>query len=94
MGAVSVVDAKGRLVGYFTDGDVRRLLPKDTRLLRRKISDVMTPNPIRIRPDQTAAEAGRLLGRRRIDNMPVVDPVTQKPVGVIDEKDILSAGLK
>jgi arabinose-5-phosphate isomerase len=94
LGATSVVDGGGRLVGYFTDGDIRRLLPRDPKLLRRRLSEVMSRNPSTLRPDQKALEAARLIERRQIDNIPVVDPKNGRPVGILDERDILAAGLR
>lgn len=93
LGSTSVVDRRGKLVGFFTDGDLRRGLQRDPRLLARRLSEVMTPNPVCAAPDQLAIEAARLLERYRIDNLPVLDPRTRRPVGVLDERDLLAAGL-
>ncbi|MDD5347508.1 MAG: KpsF/GutQ family sugar-phosphate isomerase, partial [Candidatus Omnitrophica bacterium] len=56
-GAAIVVDAKGRLSGIFTDGDLRRHLEVDPNLAGRKIKEVMTKNPTCVKPDMLAAEA-------------------------------------
>lgn len=92
LGATCVVNAGGRLTGYFTDGDFRRLAPKDPDLLSRRIEDVMTREPHVIDPDTTAGEAAELIRRRRFDNMPVVDR-RRRPIGVLDERDLLAEGL-
>jgi arabinose-5-phosphate isomerase len=94
LGAASIVDAKGKLIGFFTDGDLRRLLPKDPGLLKRRIEEVMTKKPLRVEPELMAIEAARLLQKHRIDNLPVVDPASGKPVGILDERDVLAAGLQ
>jgi arabinose-5-phosphate isomerase len=92
LGAANVVDARGRLTGVFTDGDLRRGLQKDAGLLSRRLSEVMTRQPKTLRPDQMAVDAAPLFRQFRLDNFPVVDP-RGRPVGVLDEKDLLEEGL-
>lgn len=91
-GSASVVDKKGKLVGIFTDGDLRRHLETDKDLLRRKIKEVMTKNPLAIFKDKLAAEAMHILKERKIDEVPVVDK-NYRPVGLLDVQDLLRAGL-
>lgn len=91
-GSATVVNKKGKLVGIFTDGDLRRHLEKDINLARRKVKEVMTKNPITIGPDRLAVEALRILEEKKIDEIPVVDS-KKKPVGLLDIQDVLRAGL-
>jgi len=91
-GSASVVDKKGKLIGIFTDGDLRRHLESDENIAMRKIKDVMTPSPKSITKEKLAAEALRILKENRIDEIPVVDE-KNKPVGLIDVQDLLKAGL-
>jgi arabinose-5-phosphate isomerase len=91
-GAASVVDKKGRLLGIFTDGDLRRHLEEDDRLVLKKIKDVMTKNPTTISKDCLASEALRILKEKRIDELPVVDSKC-RPIGMLDVQDLLKAGL-
>lgn len=91
-GAASVVNRSGRLVGIFTDGDLRRHLDGTVNLLTLKIKEVMTKSPITIRKDQLAAEALRILEGKKIDEVPVVDKFN-RPVGMLDVQDLLRAGL-
>ncbi len=91
-GSASVVDSKGRLVGIFTDGDLRRQLETDPRLIERKVKNVMTRHPTAIRSDKLAAEALNILQSKKIDELPVVDK-QGRPVGLLDVQDILKAGL-
>lgn len=91
-GSASVVDASGRLVGIFTDGDLRRHLKDDEHLPRRIIRDVMTKNPTVVDSTMLAAEAARILREKRIDEVPVVD-TKHRPVGLLDIQDLLKAGL-
>jgi len=91
-GSVSIVDKKGRLVGIFTDGDLRRHIDSDAKLTRRKIKEVMTRNPCTVTKDRLAAEAMHLLKDRKIDEIPVIDK-DRRPVGLLDVQDLLRAGL-
>jgi arabinose-5-phosphate isomerase len=88
-GACSLTDADGRLIGFFTDGDLRRLLKDgDVGLLDRSVAEVMTRNPKTISTESLVAEAYRLLRDYRIDQVPVVD-ADGRPVGIIDVQDWL-----
>lgn len=91
-GATSVVNRSGRLVGYFTDGDFRRLAPNDGAILSKLVSDVMTRHPHVLSLDTRVTEAAELLKKYRCDNMPVVND-GGRPVGLLDERDLLSEGL-
>lgn len=89
VGATSVVDNKGRLIGYFTDGDLRRILQKDgTDVLHKKITEVMTRNPYHLLDTLPAIEAAKMIHKTHVDNLPVLDK-TGKVVGIIDEKDLI-----
>ncbi|MBI3291216.1 MAG: KpsF/GutQ family sugar-phosphate isomerase [Elusimicrobia bacterium] len=92
LGATNVVNRRGRLVGFFTDGDLRRRLQRNGLKLECQIREVMTPSPVTIHPDQLASEAAEMLKRFRCDNLPVVDRLG-RPVGVVDERDLLAEGL-
>jgi len=91
-GAASVINKNGKLVGIFTDGDLRRHLESDEGLPKRKIKEVMTRNPLVVRKDRLAAEALHILEERKIDEVPVVDE-KRRPVGLLDVQDLLRAGV-
>lgn len=91
-GSASVVDSKGRLIGIFTDGDLRRHLETDPDLIDKNVRDVMTKNPTVIRKERLAAEAFDILRSKKIDEIPVVDSKL-RPIGLIDVQDLLKAGL-
>jgi arabinose-5-phosphate isomerase len=65
---------------------------KDPRLLGRQLHSVMTQNPRTLSPDSLVSEIARLFRKYQLDNFPVLD-VTGKPVGILDEKDLLNEGL-
>ncbi len=91
-GSASVVDKAGRLVGIFTDGDLRRNLETGTDLINKKVGSVMTRNPTAIKADRLAAEAFDILRSKKIDELPVVDD-RHRPIGLLDVQDLLKAGL-
>jgi len=92
VGATSVIDEKGNLVGYFTDGDLRRRIQQDEDVLKRRIEEVMTENPTTINENSLAIQAKEILKKNSFDNLPVVDG-KGKPVGIIDERDIIGEGI-
>jgi arabinose-5-phosphate isomerase len=91
-GSASIVNPKGRLVGIFTDGDLRRHLETNPRLIEEKVRHVMTKNPITIKKERLAAEAFEILRSKKIDEIPVVDN-KKRPIGLVDVQDLLKAGL-
>jgi len=91
-GCACVVDAKHKLLGIFTDGDLRRHLEADPAVLQRRVSDVMTKKPASIRKEKLAAEAFEILKSKKIDELPVVDR-SGRVVGLLDVQDLLKAGL-
>src|SRR5262245_47499171 len=66
LGMTAVVDAKGKLAGIFTDGDLRRALDRELDLRRTSIDDVMTRNPKTVAEDVMAAAALALMKEHKI----------------------------
>ncbi|MGD0769626.1 MAG: KpsF/GutQ family sugar-phosphate isomerase [Tepidisphaeraceae bacterium] len=88
-GAVVLIDAKGKLSGIFSDGDLRRLVTdNDGTALSRPIGQVMTRTPKRIPENALASEAMAVMRQHRIDELPVVDE-KDRPVGLIDVQDLV-----
>jgi arabinose-5-phosphate isomerase len=86
-GSLSVVNGKGKLAGVFTDGDFRRHMATDENLLGRKLKEVMTPKPIRIREEALAMEAVKMFDEHNIDDLIVVNG-RNEPVGLVDSQDL------
>jgi arabinose-5-phosphate isomerase len=86
-GCLSVVNARGKLIGVFTDGDFRRHIAADEDLLTKPLKGVMTRNPICIREDALAAEALKIFNERNIDDLIVVN-AKREPVGLVDSQDL------
>jgi len=86
-GSLSVINARGKLVGIFTDGDFRRRIANDENLLAKRLGEVMTPNPVRIRENALSAEALKIFNERNIDDLIVVN-AKREPVGSVDSQDL------
>ena len=91
-GAVTVSNGTGRLTGIFTDGDLRRTMGRDPKLILAKIREVMTRGPKTITPDRLASEALKILREKKIDELPVVNDKGE-PVGMLDVQDLLDVGI-
>jgi arabinose-5-phosphate isomerase len=86
-GSLSVVNARGKLTGVFTDGDFRRQMAGGDDLLNQPLKQVMTRNPIRISENALAVEALKIFNERNIDDLIVVN-AKQEPVGLVDSQDL------
>lgn len=91
-GAAAVVDDTGKLAGIVADGDIRRYLLSNVEGLKKPARDAMTPQPKTTVPSQLATEALLLMEKHQIGDLPVVDE-GGKPLGMLDLKDLLRAGI-
>jgi arabinose-5-phosphate isomerase len=90
LGASSVVDANGQVLGIFTDGDLRRLIEKGQDLRSLKASDVMHAQPRTVRQDALAVEAVEMMEAHRITSILVVDDKGQL-CGALNTNDLMRA---
>ena len=90
MGASAVVDAAGRVLGIFTDGDLRRRIEDGTDLRAAKAADLMHPQPRTIGPDALAADAAQLMERHGITSVLVTDAAGTL-VGMVHIRDLMLA---
>jgi arabinose-5-phosphate isomerase len=90
LGMTTVVDADQRLVGLFTDGDLRRTMERNADPRGTRIDSVMTRSPRAILPEALAVEAVELMDRRRITQLPVVD-AAGRLVGALNIHDLFRA---
>ena len=88
-GCLGIVDAKGRLIGIVTDGDLRRHMGAD--LVRARTADIMTRKPKTATPKMLASAALELINASRITALFVVEK--GKPVGIVHVHDLLRAGI-
>lgn len=89
-GCVGVVDARRRLVGIITDGDMRRKMRSD--LMTVPVAEVMTHAPQVITEDAMAVEAMQILNARKIMALFVVDEAGA-PCGIVHFHDLLRLGV-
>ena len=92
LGMTAVVDQERRVLGVFTDGDLRRALDRAADLHRTRMREVMSRTPKTVRPDTLAAEAVHLMESHRITSLIVVD-AADKIVGALNVHDLLRAGV-
>lgn len=92
LGATAVIDASNKLIGIFTDGDLRRTLEKNADLRGVKIADVMTRNPRTMAADKLAAEAAQTMQQRKITCVLIVDE-GNRLVGALHTHDLMRAGV-
>ena len=92
LGLTAIVDADERLIGIFTDGDLRRTLDAGNVDVQSTLIDtVMTRNPVTIGAQQLAAEAAHLLEERKIGSGLIVVDDENRVVGALNIHDLLRA---
>jgi arabinose-5-phosphate isomerase len=90
LGATSITDADGRVLGIFTDGDLRRLIEKGLDLRRLNAREVMHPAPHTIRSDALAVEAAEMMELHRVTSILVVD-AQGLLCGALNSNDLMRA---
>jgi len=91
LGMTAIVDSDDRLLGLYTDGDLRRTLADPTIDVHgARIADVMTRAPVTIDADALASEAARLMETRKITMLIVLDEA-KRVVGALNIHDLLRA---
>ena len=90
MGLTAVLNGDGRVIGIFTDGDLRRTLQKGAALNTTPISKVMTHGPRTISPDKLAAEAVQIMEEHKVNQLLVVD-AEQQLIGALNMHDLFRA---
>jgi len=93
LGMTSIVDSRGKILGVFTDGDLRRVLSHgEVNIKTLGIKECMTANCKTITADKLAAEALHIMDNKSINALPVVDENNQL-IGALNMQDLLSAGV-
>ena len=92
LGMTTVVDEDERLLGLFTDGDLRRILDQEDYDLSLPIERVMTRNPRTCPPDLLAAEALNIMEQNKINGLIVTDEA-DRVIGALNMHDLLRAGV-
>jgi arabinose-5-phosphate isomerase len=92
LGMAGIVDEHGKLIGIFTDGDLRRVLDDRIDIHKTQIQQIMTHNSITARPEMLAAEVLSLMQKHKINSLFVTNDIA-KPVGAINMQLLLQAGI-
>jgi arabinose-5-phosphate isomerase len=90
LGASAIVDVHQKLLGIFTDGDLRRLIEKGADLRTSTAGEVMHAGPRTIRADALAVDAVALMEEHRITSVLVVDE-TGRLCGALNSNDLMRA---
>ncbi len=92
LGGACVTDVAGALVGFVTDGDLRRALTGHDDIRGLRAGDVMTRSPVTVGPEATLGEALELMEQRpsQISALPVVD-AARRALGILRLHDIYRA---
>ncbi len=90
IGMTAVVSADQKVLGIFTDGDLRRAFEKQLDLHALTVADVMTKNPRTIGPDKLAVEAVEMMEQFKINALPVTD-ASGTLVGALNMHDLFKA---
>ncbi len=93
MGVTAVVNGKGNLVGVISDGDLRRLVEKDARLLSRTAGDCFHASPRTVSAEELATEALARMGEWKITSLFITDE-NGRLSGALHMHDLLSAGIR
>ena len=92
LGMTAVVDAAGRVVSIFTDGDLRRTLDTGVDIRSTAMADVTHPGCLTVTPETLAAEAVRIIEQNKITALLVVDE-HEHLIGALNIHDLFRAGV-
>ena len=92
LGMTAVVDDDNKLVGIFTDGDLRRVIDAEVNLRETSISDVMSRGCVTVCDGILAAEALKVMEEKDINGLIVIDE-QQQPIGALNMLDMVKAGV-
>lgn len=90
MGMTAIIGDDGRIVGIYTDGDLRRSLASGCDFGTARVADVMSRGPKTIHPEALAVAAAEMMERLRISQLLVADPAGRL-VGALNHHDLMLA---
>jgi arabinose-5-phosphate isomerase len=91
LGATAVINEKKNLLGIITDGDLRRMLSKESSIVALKAEDIMTPGPRTINTDDYAVQALQIMQEKNITQLIVLS--NEQVVGFVHLHDLLKEGI-
>ncbi len=89
LGLAVVVDNKNNIQGVISDGDIKRIMQKNTKFNDLILKDIMTTDPLLITPDSLAAEALNIMEENNIDAIPVIEK--RKILGIVTLKEVIKS---
>jgi arabinose-5-phosphate isomerase len=92
LGMTAIVDELNRVIGIYTDGDLRRTLARNIDIQNSTISEVMTPQCTLISANILAAEAMQIMEQKKINALIVVDE-NNIALGALNMHDLIRAGI-
>jgi arabinose-5-phosphate isomerase len=92
LGVTAIVDDDDRVLGIFTDGDLRRALDRRIDIQKSRMADVMTKGAHSIAPHELAAEAVLMMDKHAINALLVTD-ADGRLIGALNVHDLLRAGV-
>ncbi len=92
LGATAVVDNNNKVIGFITDGDIRRMLQRGTPTENLLAKNIMSPKPKTILESEMATQAFMLMEHYKITQLPVVN-ANEDYIGMIHLHDILKEGI-
>lgn len=92
LGVTAIIDKDRRVLGIFTDGDLRRAFDKEIDVHKTRISEIMTRGCTTVTADLLAAEALNIMQQRAINALLVLDE-DKRLVGALNMHDLLRAGV-
>ncbi len=92
LGMTAVINDKDKLVGLFTDGDLRRILDLKIDIHHDRIATVMTQSPSVAQADMLAAQALNIMEDKKINGLIIINE-NQQPIGAMNMHDLLKSGV-
>lgn len=91
LGATSVINDLGKIIGIITDGDIRRMLAKGANFMDISVRDLYNKKPLTVKADSLAVEALNLMENFKINVLPVIND-KEEPIAMIHLHDITRLG--
>jgi len=90
-GAACIVDENDYVIGFFSDGDFRRNILKNSALINEPVSNVMSKDPTTISAERLAIEAAQIMrsGKSKFSQLPVLDD-DNRLIGLLDDDELLN----
>ena len=92
LGMTAIINSTHKVIGVFTDGDLRRMLAKNLNIQSTYITEVMTTHYSAITIDMLAVEAMQIMQQQQINSLLVMDNTGQL-VGALNMHDLIRAGI-